>query len=643
MKFKRIIIIILSCTLITGCGSPKQDEAKHNTAATTESTSGQSQAGNTEQTASDKPKYEIIPNTTIYKNGRSSVVLAVAEVKNTGDIPLELNSGEFEFDDEEGNQLATDSNSVAYPGVLLPDETSFCFTISELDREFDFLNTVKLKPTIGVEAAKPDEIIMLSTSDVRISKSSKPVLEATGKVTNNTKTEQKAIEVDIQVRDKQNKPLCVLTTMIESLEPGKTADFTARMAVLAPGTVLPDSVGSFKAYAYTTVTDFKVSGQQDGAGSEDETLRTERVMLDSVLATLPDYGIKYSNAEWIGSNDYVGYRLATPKGAMYLDFDGDHGGYYLLHLYSLIEYEKEKNLSNMATVNWFMVSRDDNSILPMYDKDGYPNENFPEDPVGQEEDKTPVTEKQALYKALEYLFTPSMIKQAKWIGHDGYSGYMITFDEKVYLDSAGNQGGYYLIHLYHVAMDNSEKKRPELTRKVVTDNWFEVAADTGRLVPMYYPDHSINEEFSNRRSGKAEDVDFVDTTYHNEAYGFTLTFPEKWKGKYVILNDESELKDNTCVTFYQRSTYDTSAPDMIMGRLFTVCVYPTGDWEKEKSEITTMSENFGEIKHNKLVFYFAGPTDVRFDPDNKQASVEYQAMSRDIQDIAKTIHFDDAE
>lgn len=158
---------------------------------------------------------------------------------------------------------------------------------------------------------------------------------------------------------------------------------------------------------------------------------------------------------------------------------------------------------------------------------------------------------------------------------------------------------------------------------------------------MYDREGNLTKEFAEQRSGKAEDVDFVDTTYHNDNYRFTLTFPDHWIEKYAAIESEPGSSMNTCVTFYQRSSYDASDIDMKMGRLFSVAVYTSREWNRVKGDITSMTESLGEMKYKDLVFYFAAPTDVQFDPDNKETTSEYRAMSGDIPDIVRTMSFEE--
>ncbi|HWP97913.1 MAG TPA: copper amine oxidase N-terminal domain-containing protein [Syntrophomonadaceae bacterium] len=121
-------------------------------------------------------------------------------------------------------------------------------------------------------------------------------------------------------------------------------------------------------------------------------------------------------------------------------------------------------------------------------------------------------------------------------------------------------------------------------------------------------------------------------TYHSQKNGFSITFPESWQNKYVVKDSENY------VVIYQKSQYDATNGEG--GRIFSVLVYTPEKWKAEGKGISDMTDDFGSISSKQAVYYFAGPTDVQFDYQDKQATKEYSEMQNDIPAIEKTFSID---
>lgn len=145
---------------------------------------------------------------------------------------------------------------------------------------------------------------------------------------------------------------------------------------------------------------------------------------------------------------------------------------------------------------------------------------------------------------------------------------------------------------------------------------------------------SVSPTMSGEQNTKMTNLDkSALLTYHSAKLGFSITFPESWRNKYVVKDSESSAQ------VYQKSTYDASNGEM--GRLVSIAVFTPEKWQAEGEEITSMSENYGSIKSKHAVYYFGGPSDVQFDPDNKQSAKEYTDMAKDISTLVKTISVDE--
>lgn len=118
-----------------------------------------------------------------------------------------------------------------------------------------------------------------------------------------------------------------------------------------------------------------------------------------------------------------------------------------------------------------------------------------------------------------------------------------------------------------------------------------------------------------------------DLVYKNDKYSFSMTFPESWKGKYVI-------KDNGDTVSVHNKKLAESTPDGFFGTLFTIHIYsPKEKWKTEGMELADMTGMRKIAEDNKAIFAVRMPTDVQFDPQNGD---EYRSMEKNVDSIIKT-------
>ncbi|MDP4092786.1 MAG: hypothetical protein Q8920_05425 [Bacillota bacterium] len=172
----------------------------------------------------------------------------------------------------------------------------------------------------------------------------------------------------------------------------------------------------------------------------------------------------------------------------------------------------------------------------------------------------------------------------------------------------------------HLALDNLIYSRSE------EENTNSTPADQGNKLPS---EATPSKNVQNQSTVAAASSKLI---YHSGKFGFSLTFPESWRGKYVVKEDEESVQ------VYQKITYDSSNGEM--GRLFSIAEFTKDEWNKNGDEISSISEDLGNVTNGDKVYYFGGPSDVQFDSNNKQAAEEYKNMHNDIQAIVKTFTFD---
>jgi len=117
-----------------------------------------------------------------------------------------------------------------------------------------------------------------------------------------------------------------------------------------------------------------------------------------------------------------------------------------------------------------------------------------------------------------------------------------------------------------------------------------------------------------------------DYTYTNKQYGFSLIFPAKWQGKYVI----KEADD--IIAVYNRDLLFNS-PEGYQGNLFTINAFSKSEWEtdgKAMAEVVSLKV-IGE--NDRVIFTVRHPSDVQFSPEK---ATEYRSMEKDIPAIIKT-------
>ncbi|RXJ00625.1 hypothetical protein DS745_11205 [Anaerobacillus alkaliphilus] len=114
------------------------------------------------------------------------------------------------------------------------------------------------------------------------------------------------------------------------------------------------------------------------------------------------------------------------------------------------------------------------------------------------------------------------------------------------------------------------------------------------------------------------------TLYENEIYGFTVSFPNTWDGKYEVEESEEATK------FFYKSQVDGRA------ELVTIYVVDETEWEQDE---------YGQLRYlatsNGSVYYFVLPLDVPYSNENEIK--EYSQMVVEARTAMSTFQLRDAK
>ena len=207
----------------------------------------------TQQSADDKA--DIASFKTTYSNVETYVdsigtawVQAIVEVENTGTTNLFLSPSKFDFEDENGLLVASDSMVASYPQIIAPGEKGYYYDESLLD-DSNRNTKLTLIPKLSIKAAYLD-LVRLDVSELSIKTNSINTIEVTGRLENNTGDVVKGPYVAIILYDYYNKPIgVVFTILVEEIDVGEKTGFEAS-AFSLPNTVTESSVARMAAFAY---------------------------------------------------------------------------------------------------------------------------------------------------------------------------------------------------------------------------------------------------------------------------------------------------------------------------------------------------------------------------------------------------------
>lgn len=200
-----------------------------NTATTAD---GQETTEATTTTAEQKAEYEIVHTTfTHYKNSlKRENYCGVVEIKNTGKTYIYLKDCTFDFEDNDGHLLQSDTMVSKAPDVIAPGELGYFFHDGLIDEGVSLKNGIKLVPTFTIDVCKKGQeaIVDYDVSDVAIRDNNHGLgLKVTGRLTNNTTEATNSIDVMVVVVffDKKGEILDIGYTYANEMAAGGKTSF----------------------------------------------------------------------------------------------------------------------------------------------------------------------------------------------------------------------------------------------------------------------------------------------------------------------------------------------------------------------------------------------------------------------------------
>ena len=253
-----ILLVILIIGLFAGC-SKEDSDAESNEPETT--TAVQTTAA--EETTKIEPgqtrpivdpdaplEYEIsYTNVYLYEVSSGAVWMqAIAEITNTGEAVLSLETATFHVKNDAGDTIASKGNIHAYPTMLNAGEKGYFYIETPIEGA-DVNSKMTLDPQ--VEISKTSLIRhTFEAVDTKLSTNALGDLTVTGKIENTTDKSFNTVYIAAVLYDKDNLPIGVIPSSLSySLLAGETAELECSAFAL-PDTIDKESVASFTIWAY---------------------------------------------------------------------------------------------------------------------------------------------------------------------------------------------------------------------------------------------------------------------------------------------------------------------------------------------------------------------------------------------------------
>ena len=199
-----------------------------------------------------KPKieYEIT-----YKNVESWVnsigttwVQVIAEIKNTGTVPIYLSSSSYDLEDANGQLIASKQYISTYPDVIKSGEKGYMYDETTLENSVQ--GNINVIPRINAKKATVS-CIRYDVSEISISDTTYNGPKMIGRITNTTSKDEDGLIYVVGILYNSNeKPIGVLLDIItDDLAAGNRIGFTVTSLCL-PNTVNTNTINNYKVYAY---------------------------------------------------------------------------------------------------------------------------------------------------------------------------------------------------------------------------------------------------------------------------------------------------------------------------------------------------------------------------------------------------------
>jgi hypothetical protein len=242
-----VMAVFLSATLFGCGGGGSQDQAAPGGSTTA---SSETEGDTTATTPTESEAYEITyQNAYLTADSIGSVwVHAIAEVTNTGTLPLYLNSGKFDLETADGSLLDSMDMVSSYPLIIQPGEKGYYTADTTVD-DVSADTAVQIVPHVDIEKATVEDL-RLPTSEVSLAADDYGGIKAIGRVENTTSEEQPLVYIVVVLYDANDTPLAAMfTILMDNLAAGDKVSFEVNNS-LGDSSITPDSVDHYTIIAY---------------------------------------------------------------------------------------------------------------------------------------------------------------------------------------------------------------------------------------------------------------------------------------------------------------------------------------------------------------------------------------------------------
>lgn len=261
---RKIAAWLLLAALITGVlASCSKDEDKPDAESTKPETTEEVQTTALEETTEFEPgqtrptadsntqlEYEIsYTQVHLYEISSGSVWMqAIAEIKNTGETNLSMDTATFLVKDSAGETIANKGNVLSYPRILSAREKGYFYMEAPLSG-VDVNTQLTLEPQVEISKTSVVKHTFEAT-DTKLSTNALGDLTVTGKIHNTTDKTYETVYTATILYDEKDLPIGLIPSSASySLVSGETAEL-ADAAFALPDTVDEDAVASFTVLAY---------------------------------------------------------------------------------------------------------------------------------------------------------------------------------------------------------------------------------------------------------------------------------------------------------------------------------------------------------------------------------------------------------
>ena len=238
------LFVSITVCMFVACGFPTNEPQKKSEA----------QKETTTEQKETKKDFEIHYEIS-YKNVASWIntigtmrIQVIAEITNTGEIPIYLSTSSYDLEDSNGQIIASKQLVSTYPDVIEPGEKGYLYDETSLDNIV--YGQITVVPRISAKKATVS-CIRYESSEISISDTNYYGPKVIGRITNTTdKDETGIIYVVVILYSNNNNPIGVLTDIItDDFPKGSRMGFEATTLSM-PDTITANSIANYKIYAY---------------------------------------------------------------------------------------------------------------------------------------------------------------------------------------------------------------------------------------------------------------------------------------------------------------------------------------------------------------------------------------------------------